>query len=56
MYTYRIAKEDITGKRCKRTRIIERRTKMKVGGLYVHLGRGIKGTYRVLEEIKEVEE
>lgn len=49
MYTYKIIKEDVfTGKRAKRTRKIRRYKPLKIGGLYLHLGYGYSGAYRVL--------
>lgn len=55
MYTYRIVKEDFyTGKRAKRTRTITRCRPLEIGGLYMKLGKGYPGAYRVLELIEEV--
>lgn len=52
MYTYKIVKENlVSGERSKRTRTIERRAELKIGGLYMHLGAGYKGAYRALEQI-----
>lgn len=51
MYTYRIVKECSDGSKGKRTRIIDRSRPLKIGGLYVHLGYGFNGAYRVLEQI-----
>ncbi len=49
-YTYRVVKEDVvTGERGKRVRKITKRNPLDVGGLYMHLGKGFKGAYRVLE-------
>lgn len=57
MYTYRIVKEDYaTGERSKRTRIIDRYKPLEVGGLYMHLGKGYPGAYRVLKLVKYVDE
>lgn len=53
MYTYRVVKEDFyTGKRSRYSRTVTKKHPLKVGGLYMHLGRGFIGSYRVLEEIK----
>ena len=50
MYTYRIIKEDPhTGKRGKRIRKYYCYEPLDVGGLYLHLGCGYPGAYRVLE-------
>lgn len=50
MYTYKIVKENIVnGDRAKRTRQITRPTPLKIGGLYMHLGKGYPGAYRVLD-------
>lgn len=57
MYTYRIIKEDFySGKRGKRTRTITRVRPLEIGGLYLHLGKGYPGAYRVLELISEEKE
>ena len=49
MYTYKIIKENIvTGERAKRSRTISRFRPLEVGGLYLHLGEGYPGAYRVL--------
>lgn len=54
MYIYKIIKEDFhTGQRGKRKKTIFRNDPLKVGGLYTHLGNGLKGCYRILEEQKE---
>lgn len=54
MYTYRIVKENlVNGVRSARTRTIERNRPLEVGGLYLHLGKGYPGAYRVLELIGE---
>lgn len=49
-YVYTIIKEDFkTGERAKRTKKYYSFTpKLNVGGLYVHLGKGFPGCYRVL--------
>lgn len=53
MYEYIAVKEDFyTGQQGKRKRRIYRREPLEVGGLYMHLGYGFPGAYRVLEEIK----
>lgn len=53
MFEYLVIKEDpYTGERGKRKRRIYRREPLKVGGLYMQLGHGFPGAYRVLEEIK----
>ena len=53
MYLYKIVKEDYkTGKQGYRSRTIERKRPLTVGGLYVHLGNGLKGCWRVLEELE----
>ncbi len=57
MYIYKVVKENyVTGERSKRTRVIGKRSKLKVGGLYTHLGRGFLGAYRVLELLRVEEE
>lgn len=57
MYTYRIVKENVVnGARGKRTRTITKNRPLDVGGLYLHLGIGYPGAYRVLELIEEVHE
>lgn len=54
MYVYRIIRENIVnGVRSKRTRTIDRYEPLKIGGLYMHLGKGYPGAYRVLELIEE---
>lgn len=54
LYTYRIIKENcVNGQRAKRTRTITRYKPLEIGGLYLHLGDGYPGAYRVLELIKE---
>ncbi len=48
-YIYTLVKEYPDGSRAKRTRKICRyRPNLKVGGLYIHLGNGFPGMYRVL--------
>lgn len=49
-YIYTVVKEDwVTGERSKRTRKYHAYTrKLEVGGLYVQLGCGFRGAYRVL--------
>lgn len=53
-YIYTVVKEDWnTGKRAKRTRrYYAFKPALQVGGLYLHLGRGFSGAYRVLS-VKE---
>lgn len=54
MHTYRIVKENlVNGVRSARTRTIDRNKPLEVGGLYLHLGKGYPGAYRVLELIGE---
>lgn len=54
MYTYKIIKENVvTGERAKRSRTISRLRPLEIGGLYLHLGNGYPGAYRVLALIKE---
>lgn len=54
LYTYRIVKENcVSGKRSGRTRTITRYKPLEIGGLYLHLGTGFPGAYRVLELLKE---
>ncbi len=54
MYTYKIIKENVaTGERAKRTRTICRYRPLEIGGLYLHLGNGYPGAYRVLALIRE---
>ena len=53
MYTYRIIKEDPNaGKRGKRSRKYYCYEPLKVGSLYMHLGHGYPGAYRILELIE----
>lgn len=53
IYTYRIVKENfINGQRADRARSITRYEPLEVGGLYLHLGHGYPGAYRVLELVK----
>lgn len=59
MYTYKVVKEDFyTGKRSKRTRTITKYHPLEVGALYCHLGKGFKGSYRILKllEVEELED
>lgn len=52
-YTYWVVKEDcLTGQRAKRKRRIVRDRPLEIGGLYMHLGTGFAGSYRVLELIE----
>ena len=52
LYTYKIIKEDpVNGERAKRCRKISRYEPLNIGGLYVHLGDGYPGFYRILELI-----
>lgn len=52
MYEYLVIKEDpCTGEKGKRSRRIYRREPLEVGGLYMHLGHGFPGAYRVLKLI-----
>lgn len=53
MYSYRVVKENPDGTQGKRRRVINRIWPLEVGGLYVHLGYGFKGAYRILEQILE---
>lgn len=54
IYTYEIVKEHpMSGEQSKRKRKITRFEPLKVGGLYVHLGYGYRGCYRVLRLLKE---
>ena len=50
-YIYTVVREDFkTGERAKRTRKYYSFTpKLKVGGLYMHLGKGYPGCQRVLD-------
>lgn len=49
-YIYTVVKEDWnTGKRSNRTRkYYTHKSDLTIGGLYLHLGRGFRGCYRVL--------
>lgn len=49
-YTYRVVREYQDGSRGKRARTLTRFKQLKVGGLYVHLGKGFPGMQRVLSE------
>lgn len=52
-YSYKVIKEDFyTGEQSGRVRRYDGFKLLEVGGLYVHLGKGFPGAYRVLEEIK----
>ncbi len=52
MYEYLVVKEDFyTGQQGKRKRKILRREPLEVGGLYMQLGHGFPGAYRVLKLI-----
>lgn len=53
MYTYKVVKENWNGSQAKRSRRITRNKPLVVGGLYVHLGKGFPGAYRVLELLEE---
>ncbi len=55
MYTYKVVKENWNGSQAKRSRRITRNKPLVVGGLYVHLGKGFPGAYRVLELLEEEE-
>ena len=56
MHTYIIIKEDFfTGIRGKRKKTICKNQPLKVGVLYMHLGNGLKGCWRVLEEKNELQ-
>ena len=53
-YIYTVVREDyVTGERAKRTKNFYSFTpRLKVGGLYTHLGKGFPGCHRVLS-VKE---
>lgn len=56
-YTYKVLREYPDGSRLRRAKTITRYKPLKVGGLYVHLGKGFPGMQRVLsEEVKELED
>lgn len=56
-YTYRVLREYPDGSRSKRERKITRYKPLKIGGLYVHLGKGFPGMQRVVsEEVKKFED
>lgn len=56
MYTYKIVKEDLnTGKQNSKIRTITKNHPLTIGGLYFHLGQGLKGCWRVLELIEVLE-
>lgn len=55
-YVYKLVREDwITGERARRPKtIIRDKPDLRVGGLYVHLGKGYPGCQRVVSaEIRE---
>lgn len=57
MYTYLIIKEDFyTGEQSGRKKTITKGNPLDVGGLYMHLGKGYPGSWRVLEEVENEEE
>ncbi len=57
MYTYRIIKENpFNGKRAKRARTITRNRPLEIGGLYLHLGKGYPGAYRIVALLEVQEE
>lgn len=51
VYTYRVVREYPNGSMGKRGKTITRFVPLKVGGLYVHLGKGFPGMQRVLSEL-----
>lgn len=55
-YVYTLIKEDFyTGEQAKRTRkYYSFKPKLEVGGLYIHLGKGYPGCYRVLSMKEEL--
>lgn len=56
MYTYRVVKENIVnGQQNKRTRVLSRCDQLTVGGLYMHLGSGFPGAYRILELMEVID-
>lgn len=56
-YTYKVLREYQDGSSAKRAKTITRYKPLKVGGLYVHLGKGFPGMQRVLsEEVRVLED
>ena len=53
VYTYKVLREYPDGTMAKRANTITRYEPLKVGGLYVRLGKGYPGMQRVLSEAVE---
>lgn len=49
-YIYKVIREYPDGSRSRKSRTISRYKPLKVGGLYVHLGKGFPGMQRVISE------
>lgn len=56
-YTYKVVREYRDGSRGKRAKTLTRFSRLRIGGLYVHLGKGYPGMQRVLsEEVRQIED
>ncbi|MGN0355026.1 MAG: hypothetical protein ACI4EI_08110 [Muricoprocola sp.] len=54
LYKYKVVREDLHGNRGKRTKTYYSYTdRLKIGGLYAHLGSGFPGFQRVLSMATE---
>lgn len=52
-YTYLAVKENaVTGEQGKRIRRVTKRRPLEVNGLYMHLGKGYHGAYRILKLVQ----
>lgn len=56
IYTYKVLREYPDGSRAKRARRITCYEPLRIGGLYVRLGKGYPGMQRVMSEEKEPED
>lgn len=56
VYTYKVVRKYPDGTRGKREKIITRFVPLRVGGLYVHLGKGFPGMQLVLSEVSREED
>lgn len=52
-YTYKVLREYPDGSRAKSARTVTRFQPLRVGGLYVHLGKGFPGMQRVIAEVAQ---
>lgn len=54
LYIYKVVKEYQNGTQGKRVKkCLRYKPNLQIGGLYVHLGQGFPGTYRVLSMTEE---